>query len=95
MRKAPCLTRKQKRDRLNWCLANINNDFENYVFVDETSVWKNQGPLYHFRHPNSYPDPACFSSSLKIKVNLWGGISFRGSSNFLVKFKSSTLNKGK
>jgi hypothetical protein len=78
------LTRKQKKDRLNWCLANIDNDFENWVFVDETSVWINEVPLYHHRHSDSHPDPAGFSSGLKVKINVWGAISSRGSSNFTV-----------
>ena len=84
MRKAPCLTRKQKRDRLNWCLGNINNDFSNWVFVDETSFWINEVPLYHHRHPNSNPEFAGFSSGLKIKINVWGAISCKGSSRFVV-----------
>ena len=42
-----------EKDRHNWCLANIDNDFENWVFVDETSVWINEVPLYHHRHSDS------------------------------------------
>ena len=84
VRKAPRLTSRQKRDRLNWCVANQNNNFENYVFTDESNIWVNEAPLYHHRHRGSYPETVGFSSGLKIKLNLWGSISCRGSSNFIV-----------
>ena len=45
-RKAPRLTRSQKIDRLNWCLANINNTFSNFIFTDEASFWINECPIY-------------------------------------------------
>ena len=55
---------------------------ENWVFADETSFWINEVPLYHHRHPNTHPIPAGFSSGLKIKINVWGAISCRGTAAY-------------
>jgi hypothetical protein len=44
----------------------------------------NECPKYHHRHAGNYVDPAGFSSGSKIKLNLWGAISCRGASDFVV-----------
>ena len=82
-RKAPKLTQSQKKDRLDWCQANINNSFLNFIFVDETSIWINECPLYIWRPVDSYPEASGFSSKLRQKLNLWGGISCKGPTNFV------------
>ena len=69
---------------MDWCLANINNDFYNYIFVEETSIWINECPLYHMRLKSSLPQTVGFSSNSKIKLNLWGGISHLGATDFEV-----------
>jgi hypothetical protein len=35
--------------RLAWCLANQNNDFLNYMFIDETLIRIQKLPEYHIR----------------------------------------------
>ncbi|RNA07925.1 hypothetical protein BpHYR1_011579, partial [Brachionus plicatilis] len=38
LKKSPLLTEFQKLKRLIWCLQNQNNQFENYIFVDEVTI---------------------------------------------------------
>ena len=78
------LSEFQKLSRLNWCLRNINNDFENYLFVDETTVRVMEVPLYHVRLPNQLPESIPLRSKLRLKLNVWGGISLKGACPFVV-----------
>ena len=41
-------------------------------------------PLYAHREASTYPDPAGYSSGRKIKINVWGAISSKGSNRFVV-----------
>ena len=66
-------------------MGNVNNDFSNHIFVDETSVWIGECRLYHYRHRGTYPQAVGFSSKDRHKLNLWGGISARGVTPFIVK----------
>jgi hypothetical protein len=75
----------QKLDRLNWCLGNINNNFYDYLFGDETSIWENECPKYGYRPMGSYPDSVQMSSKSSKKLNLWCAISYRGATDFVVK----------
>ena len=56
---------KQKNYKIDWCLANLNNDFQNFIFVDETSIWIYDSPLYHMRLQSSLPQKVGFSSRYK------------------------------
>ncbi len=49
VRKCPKLTYQQIQERLAWCQANINNDFDYFIFIDETKIMINQSKLYHMR----------------------------------------------
>jgi hypothetical protein len=55
-RKAPKLTQAQIQERYEWCLRNLNNDFKNTVFVDETKVQNNVCYLYSSRTPDTNPE---------------------------------------
>ncbi len=70
-----------------WCLRYQNADFSKYFFVDETSVRKGDIPIYHWRKAQTYPEAFKCSDKFSGKVNVWGGISFKGASKFAVFFK--------
>ena len=84
IKKRANLTNEHKRQRLEWCLANQNNNFRNYIFCDETSCWINAAPLYHWRNRSTYPDACEIWTSSRLKLNVWGAISCMGASEFLV-----------
>ena len=86
VRKAPILTNEQIRERLEWCLRHQNDDFENYVFGDETKIDINYFRNRHLRLKSS--NPACLISNhrQRIKLNIWGCISYNGPSSFIVNF---------
>ena len=46
-------------------------------------------PLYHSRFPNTYPEAVGRSSNYRSKINIWGGISNVGPTNFLVRIKET------
>jgi transposase len=84
LRKSPFLSDYHKADRLIWCLKYQNCNFENYVFVDETTCRLWDMPIYHWRKPASYPDTIPCTEKDRKKVNVFGGISFKGCTNFAV-----------
>jgi hypothetical protein len=69
--------------RLAWCLANRYNDFLNYVFIDETTMRIEQLPLYHIREKGVPVAQTKQSKKERIKVNVWGGISYCGVTEFV------------
>ena len=83
-RKCPKLTQAQITERYQWCLRNIDNDFLDYVFVDETKIMINECNLYHSRTKSSNPDCIILNNYFKAKLNVWGGISKRGPTEFTV-----------
>jgi hypothetical protein len=88
------LTDRQKSERLDWCHANRNNDFRDWIFTDETSVWVNQPPLYHMRLVGSRPDALQCTSKSRSKIQCWGGISVLGPTPFQVKlFKDGLVSR--
>jgi hypothetical protein len=84
--KCPRLTPDQRIDRYNFSTGNLNKDFENTCFVDETSVWENECPKYAYRPMGSYPDSVEISSGSSKKLNLLCGISCRGATNYVVNY---------
>ena len=85
LRKAPYLTEAHKISRLIWCRQYKNADFSKYIFVDETMVRLNDKQLYHSRYPCSRPKAICITDKYdRKKVNVWGGISAKGATNFAV-----------
>ena len=79
------MTTKQRLDRLNWCRANRNGRWLNYIWLDETACWINEAPSYHWRQTGLHPQTVGFLSSLRQKLNLWGGISWFGPTPFAVR----------
>jgi hypothetical protein len=52
--------------------------------VDETCIRLWDLPLYHWRLPKSYPQAIQSTRKNLGKVNVWGGFSFRGATDFAV-----------
>ncbi len=84
VRKAPFLTDYNKLLRLLWCLKYRNADFSKYIFTDETMIRLWDLPLYHCRLRNSRPEAIPCTTKYRKKVNVCGGISFKGPTPFKV-----------
>lgn len=69
--------------RLAWCLQNVNNDFLNYLFVDETTIRIEELPLYHVRERGIPQSHFKAIEKEKLKLNIWGGISKCGVTQFV------------
>ena len=69
--------------RLAWCLSNQNNDFSNYLFVDETTIQIEELPLYHIREKGVPQTNTKITEKEQIKLNVWGGISWFGVTQFV------------
>ena len=73
-----------KIQRYLWCRSHLNTDFKDYVFADETTVRILEIPLYHSRKKGERPDAHSSTSKIRMKVNVWGGISYEGPTPFVV-----------
>ncbi len=78
------MTERHKLMRYIWCRNNINTDFSHHLFVDETTVKVMEIPLYHIRKRSSEPEGVASTAKIRYKLNVWGGISCRGPSDFVV-----------
>jgi hypothetical protein len=83
-RGSPQLTNSNKLQRYIWCKNNSKNTFSNYLFVDESTVRMLEVPSYHSRKKESKPNTVPHTGKAKIKVNIWGGISYNGPTHFAV-----------
>ena len=86
------MTPEQKAERLNWCLTNRDNEFEFFVFVDESKLTNHICKLYHMRKKSARPD-CIIMNSTPFKLNIWGGISKRGATEFIVRFELAFYSK--
>ena len=86
MRKGPFLSIYHQMLRLIWCLRMKNKDLSKVLFVDETSVRIRDLPIYQWRTPSSYPEASSITSGVKKKLNVFGGISYKGATKFAVRF---------
>lgn len=86
-RKAPPLSEAHKRERLAWCIENRYNSFENFIFFDESKLKFDDCPLFVSRLPGRYPNPAGTRNDHLLSVNIWGGISAKGATQFIVKLE--------
>ena len=82
-RETPQLNDHHKMQRLVWCLANQNNDFLNYVFIDETLIRIEELPLYHLRGRGIPQGCTKVCQKEKQNLNSWGGISYCGATDSL------------
>lgn len=76
-------------------MQNQNNQFENYIFVDEVTIIVYDKPKYHLRLPSSYPKTIPSTSKFKSKLHIWAGISSKGSTKFAVNKFIRLISKKK
>lgn len=86
-RGSPKLSVADKALRYQWCKNNEKNNFRNYLFADESTVRVLEVPLYHLRKKNSRPQPIPHTAKARLKMNIWGGISYKGATPFAVCFQ--------
>ena len=67
-----------------WCLNNLTNNFQNTLFVDETSLQTRRSGNYRNRKPSSRPLNAGEKFRSVETLNIWGGISYEGTTEFVV-----------
>lgn len=84
LRKAPYLTDENKLERLVWCLNNQDTDFSRYLFIDESKINIFDVPPYHIRKKCTRPPAIPCTTKYKLKLNVCGGISERGATEFAV-----------
>ena len=85
---APCLSDMNKAERLMWCMRYIKRDFSDYLFVDETTVRFFEVPLYQSRKSSpvqNTPVGIPSTSKYRLKLNICGGISCSGPTQFIVR----------
>ncbi|CAF1072277.1 unnamed protein product [Brachionus calyciflorus] len=82
---------EEKNERLLFALNNLNDDFENTVFVDETSIQTCRSGLYHMRKKSKRPKVSSLKPRSVKTLNIWGGISFHGTTEFVMF--THTLNQ--
>ena len=63
-------------------MKNINDDLQNTVFIDESSIWTLRSGLYRLRKRTSNPKSICIFPPHSAKVHVWGGISWSGPTPF-------------
>lgn len=85
LRHAPFLSLKNKYDRFMWCQIHKDVDFSNHIFLDETMIRVFGVPFYHWRLKSSRPQPYSGLKKFRDKLNIWGGISSKGPTDFAVK----------
>ena len=69
---------------------NIIRKFSDYIFVDETKIEINSVPFYHHRlvgSQNTFEN----LTNIRLKLNIWGGISSKGPCDLVVIFKNKYL----
>ena len=81
--KIPKLSEFDYLRRYIWCKNNQNENFEN-LFVDETTIRILEVSLYDINGRNSRPEDEPCISKIRLKINIWGGISTRGPSPLAV-----------
>lgn len=72
----PLLTARHRELRLNWALNNTSTNWENVLFSDETSVWKNTYKKKYWMDKKNKKIERTVKYPLKVHV--WGCISIGG-----------------
>ena len=73
-----------KLKRYLWALNNQNNNFENFVFADESMIQTSRRGIYFNRKKSSHPKSSHSHPRSVKNVNIWGGISYHGPTRFVV-----------
>ncbi len=72
------MTASEEMARYLFALNNINNDFRNCVFADETSLQTKRFSTYHNRIPSSQPRASAYKPRTVESVQVWRSISYYG-----------------
>ncbi len=83
-KKGPNLKEHHMLERYIWCRNHCDYDFSKTLFVDETTIRVLDVPLYQVRKRDSQPRVIMNTLKLNLKVNIWGGISTKGPTPFIV-----------
>ena len=86
------LTDFEKRCRLTFARNNIDNQFRNVCFVDESSCWTLRSGLYHSRKPTKNRKCNGIRPRFSEKVHVWSGISWNGPLPYVVYFLKTYFN---
>lgn len=84
-KEAPVLNQKTKLSRLEFAKKNLNEKHENFIFVDETSIWTFSNRQLQCRPKDCIPQSNALSKKAKLKLHVWAGISSRGCTDFVVR----------
>lgn len=72
--------------RYLFALNNINNDFTNCVFVDESTMQTMRWGIYHHRMPSGKPRVCSIKERCVESVQMWCGISYEGPTPHVVSY---------
>ncbi|CAF0860996.1 unnamed protein product [Brachionus calyciflorus] len=86
-------TNEEKAMRLSFAQRFINSDLRNLIFVDEAAFQTGRFGLYHMRKSSSRPSAVWTKSRCVDRLNIWGGISWNGPTQF-VPFTTTLNSKG-
>lgn len=81
---SPILTKQQIIERLDFAKRNVSLNHEDFIFIDETSVWTFSNREFQCRPKDCIPQANCVSKKAKEKLHVWAGISSRGFTDFVV-----------
>jgi hypothetical protein len=70
--------------RLVWSINNQNKDLSKTIYMDETTLRVLDLPLYHVREKGSVPERIPNTGKIRHKLNVCGGISYAGPTEFAV-----------
>jgi transposase len=76
-RRRPLLTPSKEIERLYYCIDNIDNDWKNIVFTDESTIVLSDERRIVWKHRES-PPPVKSSTQFKQSFMVWGGVWYDG-----------------
>ncbi len=62
----------------------MNNSFTDYLFADGSTVGVLEVPQYHLSKKSSRPETIPHTAKARLKVNIWGAISYKGATPFVI-----------
>ena len=80
----PPLNESVKKKRLEFALKYIDCDMKSFVFADETGCKTFSYQEKHCRYPTSTPIAVAELRRNRKTINIWGGISYKGPTDFVV-----------
>lgn len=90
---APILTEKEKALRFEFAKKNLNMNHDDFIFVDETSIWTFSNRDLQCRPKDCIPQANSYSKKTKTKLHVWAGISSRGITDLVVSYIKNYFQK--